>query len=179
MDGPDNPIPKQPLRSERVRLHFIRVLFYAAVFSGQVDFRVRVTGDLTQMKCYTGWAVDAGSADTLTRIHGHRNPDHEFVLQARVSHENPRPLSTCRPHKSRILDEFCLNCGDHRKAALRLLHRPPRAGPAKRSVPEIIYDPVALLPVQAGLAGERPVVQINRIKVVRHESESRPHSYQW
>jgi|SRR5665213_1835914 len=83
-----------------------------------------------------------------------------------------------RPHKSRILDEFCLNCGDHRKAALRLLHRPPRAGPAKRSGPEIIYDPVALLPVQAGLAGERPVVQINRIKVVRPESESRPHSYQ-
>ena len=29
-----------------------------------------------------------------------------------------------RPHKSRILDEYCLNCGYHRKAALRLLHRP-------------------------------------------------------
>ena len=26
-----------------------------------------------------------------------------------------------RPHKSRILDGFCLNCGHHRKAALRPL----------------------------------------------------------
>jgi hypothetical protein len=32
-----------------------------------------------------------------------------------------------RPHKSRILDEFCLNCGYHRKAALRLLRRPLQA----------------------------------------------------
>ena len=29
-----------------------------------------------------------------------------------------------RPHKTRILDEFCATCGYHRKAALRLLNRP-------------------------------------------------------
>ena len=29
-----------------------------------------------------------------------------------------------RPHKTRILDEFCVTCGYHRKAALRLLNRP-------------------------------------------------------
>ena len=52
-----------------------------------------------------------------------------------------------RPHKMRILDEFCLNCGYHRKAALRLLNRPLRPPPPKRSGPKIIYDPVAVLPV--------------------------------
>jgi hypothetical protein len=52
-----------------------------------------------------------------------------------------------RPHKSGILDEFCLNCGYHRKAALRLLSRPLRRGPPKRSGPKMIYDPAELLPV--------------------------------
>jgi hypothetical protein len=52
-----------------------------------------------------------------------------------------------RPHKSRILDEFCLNCGYHREAALRLLHRPLGGLVRKRSGPKIIYDPAVLLPV--------------------------------
>ena len=52
-----------------------------------------------------------------------------------------------RPHKSRILDEFCLNCGYHRKAALRLLHRPLGGRVRKRSGPKVIYDPAVLLPV--------------------------------
>jgi hypothetical protein len=52
-----------------------------------------------------------------------------------------------RPHKSRILDEFCVNCGYHRKAALRLLLRPLRGVGRRRSGPKIIYDPVILLPV--------------------------------
>jgi hypothetical protein len=52
-----------------------------------------------------------------------------------------------RPHKSRILDEFCLNCGYHRKAALRLLLHPLGGSERKRSGPKIIYDPVVLLPV--------------------------------
>ena len=52
-----------------------------------------------------------------------------------------------RPHKTRILDEFCATCGYHRKAALRLLNRPlPTAAP-NRSGPKIIYDPVEVLPV--------------------------------
>jgi len=52
-----------------------------------------------------------------------------------------------RPHKQRILDEFCATCGYHRKAALRLLNRPlPTAAP-NRSGPKIIYDPVEVLPV--------------------------------
>ena len=52
-----------------------------------------------------------------------------------------------RPHKTRILDEFCATCGYHRKAALRLLNRPLPKGPPKRSGPKIIYDPVQMLPV--------------------------------
>jgi transposase InsO family protein len=52
-----------------------------------------------------------------------------------------------RPHKSRILDEFCANCGYHRKAALRLLHRPLASGSPKRSGPKPIYDPAQVLPV--------------------------------
>jgi len=52
-----------------------------------------------------------------------------------------------RPHKTRILDEFCATCGYHRKAALRLLNRPLRTGPAKRSGPKVIYEPKEVLPV--------------------------------
>src|SRR5574342_76981 len=52
-----------------------------------------------------------------------------------------------RPHKTRILDEFCATCGYHRKAALRLLNRPLPTTPPKRPGPKIRYDPVAVLPV--------------------------------
>ena len=52
-----------------------------------------------------------------------------------------------RPHKSRILDEFCATCGYHRKVALRLLNRPLRTAPAKRSGPKLLYEPDAVLPV--------------------------------
>jgi len=52
-----------------------------------------------------------------------------------------------RPHKKRILDEFCATCGYHRKAALRLLNRPLRTAPAKRSGPKRIYEPAEILPV--------------------------------
>jgi hypothetical protein len=56
-----------------------------------------------------------------------------------------------RPHKSRILDEFCQTCGYHRKAALRLLNRPLRTAPPKRSGPKVLYDPPAVLPVLKAL----------------------------
>jgi hypothetical protein len=52
-----------------------------------------------------------------------------------------------RPHKTRILDEFCATCGYHRKAALRLLNRPLPTAPPKRSGPKPRYDPAAVLPV--------------------------------
>jgi hypothetical protein len=52
-----------------------------------------------------------------------------------------------RLHKVRILDEFCANCGYHRKSALRLLHRPLAAGRPKRPGPKRVYEPVLLLPV--------------------------------
>jgi hypothetical protein len=42
-------------------------------------------------------------------------------------------------HKRRILDEFCENCGYHRKSALRLLNRPLLKASRKRSGPEPIY----------------------------------------
>ena len=52
-----------------------------------------------------------------------------------------------RPHKSRILSEFCATCGYHPKSALRLLNHPLRSAPPKRSGPKVIYDPVEVLPV--------------------------------
>jgi len=53
-----------------------------------------------------------------------------------------------RPHKTRILHEFCATCGYHRKSALRLLHRPLAPPSARRRPgPKPTYDPVVLLPV--------------------------------
>ena len=52
-----------------------------------------------------------------------------------------------RPHKSRILAEFCATCGYHRKSALRLLSHPLRSAPLKRSGPKVRYDPGEMLPV--------------------------------
>src|SRR5512137_2939409 len=52
-----------------------------------------------------------------------------------------------RPHKTRILDEFCATCGYHRKAALRLLNRPLPSAPPKRPGPKVFYDPAEVLPV--------------------------------
>ena len=52
-----------------------------------------------------------------------------------------------RPHKTRILDEFCATCGYHRKAALRLLNRPLPTAPPKRPGPKRTYDPAQMLPV--------------------------------
>ena len=52
-----------------------------------------------------------------------------------------------RLHKKVILDEFCATCGYHRKAAVRLLNRPLRSAPPRRSGPKIVYDPVQVLPV--------------------------------
>lgn len=52
-----------------------------------------------------------------------------------------------RPHKTRILNEFCATCGYHRKAALRLLNRPLSTALPKRPGPRIIYDPAEVLPV--------------------------------
>ena len=66
--------------------------------------------------------------ESLTRIHG-------------------RYQRAGRPHKTRILDEFCATCGYHRKAALRLLNRPRPTTPPKRSGPKIIYAPAEVLPV--------------------------------
>lgn len=51
-----------------------------------------------------------------------------------------------RPHKQRLLDEFCAICGYHRKSALRLLNRPLRRAPFKRPGPKIIYEPAVVLP---------------------------------
>jgi hypothetical protein len=52
-----------------------------------------------------------------------------------------------RPHKSRILSEFCATCGYHPKAALRLLNHPRRSAPPKRSGPKVRYEPAEVLPV--------------------------------
>ena len=52
-----------------------------------------------------------------------------------------------RPHKRRILEEFCATCGYHRKSALRLINRPLRRRPFKRPGPKVIYEPSEVLPV--------------------------------
>ena len=52
-----------------------------------------------------------------------------------------------RPHKVRILDEFCATCGFHRKATLRLLNRPQRATPPNRAGPKLLQEPAVVLPV--------------------------------
>jgi transposase InsO family protein len=52
-----------------------------------------------------------------------------------------------RAHKTRILDEFCLNCGYHRKVAVRILGRPLGGRIRKRPGPKPTYDPVVVLPV--------------------------------
>src|SRR5213082_668704 len=45
----------------------------------------------------------------------------------------PRYRKASRGEKQGILDEFCANCGYHRKHAIRLLNRPlPAAKPAPR-----------------------------------------------
>jgi len=61
---------------------------------------------------------------------------------------HPRYQRVGREFKSRILDEFCLNCGYHRKAALRLLLGPePGALKEKRPGPKPTYDAERLRPV--------------------------------
>ena len=52
-----------------------------------------------------------------------------------------------RPHKTRLLDEFCATCGYHRKAALRLLNRSLPTTSPKRPGPKRTYDPAQVLPV--------------------------------
>ena len=47
-----------------------------------------------------------------------------------------------RVHKSRILDEFCSNCGYHRKHAVRLLSQAPR--PRRKPGPRRRYGEAAV-----------------------------------
>jgi transposase InsO family protein len=63
-----------------------------------------------------------------------------------------------RQHKSKILDEFCEVCGYHRKAALRLLNRPPVRGRRRRAGRKPVYDAKKLLgPLRTiWLASEQP-----------------------
>ncbi len=64
-----------------------------------------------------------------------------------LAHIHARYQRAGRPHKSRILSEFCAPCGYHPKSALRLLNHPLRTTPPKRSGPKVIYDPVEVVPV--------------------------------
>jgi hypothetical protein len=70
-----------------------------------------------------------------------------------------------RLHKKIILDEFCATCGYHRKAAVRLLNRPLRRGPARRSGPKVIYDRAQVVPVLKAvwLASD----QLKRVEVLQ------------
>ena len=85
-----------------------------------------------------------------------------------------------RPHKSRILDEFCATCGYHRKAALRLLHRLLPTAPPKRSGPKIIYDPAVVTPVlkTIWLASDQPCSKLLKAALpmwlTHHQGRSAP-----
>ena len=63
-----------------------------------------------------------------------------------------------REHKGKILDEFCLVCGYHRKAALRLLNRPRSRRASRRPGPKPTYDAAKILgPLKTiWLASEQP-----------------------
>jgi hypothetical protein len=56
-----------------------------------------------------------------------------------------------RPQKRRILDEFCVNCHDHRKHAIRLLHGPRPGGvrPRQRRRRGRTYGAVLMAVVKA------------------------------
>jgi hypothetical protein len=47
----------------------------------------------------------------------------------------PRYQEASGPEKRHILDEFCANCGYHRKHAIRLLNGPPLAAKPVRKRP--------------------------------------------
>ena len=64
-----------------------------------------------------------------------------------LAHIHGRYGRAGRVHKARILDEFCLNCGYHRKAALRLLGGPERGALKRKTGPKPAYDPVRFRPV--------------------------------
>ena len=64
-----------------------------------------------------------------------------------LAHLHGRYQRASRVQKTRILDEFCVTCGYHRNAALRLLNRPLALGPPKRSGPKVTDEPAQLLPV--------------------------------
>src|ERR1017187_6653412 len=66
------------------------------------------SAELTHIKCYRGWEVDEGSADTLTPIRGYPNSEHESVRQTRGPGPHSRPLSARRSaaqdaHPRRVL----------------------------------------------------------------------------
>ena len=85
-----------------------------------------------------------------------------------------------RPHKTRILDEFCAVCGYHRKAALRLLNRPLRATAPKRSGPKRLYEPAQVLPVLKAiwLASDQPCSKLLKAALphwlAHHERRTAP-----
>ncbi len=75
---------------------------------------------------------------------------HELAAALRLRYATAR-----RREKGRLLDEFCQTSGMHRKAAIRLLARPPRAGPGRRGRP-VRYGPaVRTALVQVWQAGDR------------------------
>ncbi len=85
-----------------------------------------------------------------------------------------------RPHKTRILDEFCATCGYHRKAALRLLNRPLRTTPPKRCGPKRTYEPAQVLPVLKAiwLASDQPCSKLLKAALphwlAHHERRTAP-----
>ena len=92
-----------------------------------------------------------------------------------------KPRRTGRPHKTRILDEFCATCGYLRKTALRLLGRPLRPrGARARPGSKRTYDPGELLPglKVIWLASDQPCSKLRQAALpewlAHHERQHAP-----
>jgi hypothetical protein len=78
----------------------------------------------------------------------------------------PRYQKAGSEEKRRILDEFCANCGYHRKQAIRLLNGPPPGAkqPRKRRSRRVTYGSQLLAILQAVCI--RPVNPSSAVEVL-------------
>src|ERR1017187_6242468 len=124
-------------------------------------FRPPVQRELTHIKCYRGWEVDEGSADTLTPIRGYPNSEPESVRQTRGPGPHSRPLPARRSaaqaaHPRRVLRLVRVS-SQSRAAALE----PAAAHDSAQAqrAPNPLRSGRGAAGAQARLAGQRPVVR--------------------
>src|ERR1017187_3321183 len=117
--------------------------------------------ELTHIKCYRGWEVDEGSADTLTPIRGYPNSEPESVRQTRGPGPHSRPLPARRSaaqaaHPRRVLRPV-RGSSQSRAAALEPAAAHDSAQTQRAQNP--LRSGRGAAGAQARLAGQRPVVR--------------------